>query len=130
MLAIGGGSVIDTAKSICASYYYDGDPFDLNLHKAKPTKALPLGVVLTISASGSELSDSCVVMDDKTKRSNHLIPINNVIFREAWEVGLNDIDSVAVLPDDDPIIPDNHQCDAPVLEVLRKKRSNNAWKKL
>ena len=67
ILAVGGGSVIDTAKSIAASYYYDGDPFDLNLHKAKPTKALPLGVVLTISASGSELSDSCVVMDDKTK---------------------------------------------------------------
>ena len=67
VLAIGGGSVIDTAKSICASYFYDGDPFDLNLHKTKPTKALPLGVILTISASGSELSDSCVVMDDTTK---------------------------------------------------------------
>jgi len=67
VLAIGGGSVIDTAKAICAGYFYDGDPFDLNLHKTEPTKALPLGVVLTISASGSELSDSCVVMDDKTK---------------------------------------------------------------
>ena len=67
VLAIGGGSVIDTAKSICASYYYDGDPFDLNLHKVKSTNALPLGVILTISASGSELSDSCVVMDDSTK---------------------------------------------------------------
>ena len=67
ILAVGGGSVIDTAKSIAASYYYDGDPFDLNLHKANPTKALPLGVVLTISASGSELSDSCVVMNDTTK---------------------------------------------------------------
>ena len=64
VLAIGGGSVIDTAKSICASYYYDGDPFDVKLHKAKPTNALPLGVILTISASGSELSDSCVMMDD------------------------------------------------------------------
>ena len=63
-----------------------------------------------------------MVLDDKTKRSNHLIPINNVFFREAWEVGLNDIDSVAVLPDDDPIIPENHLSDAPVLEVLRKKR--------
>ena len=66
ILAIGGGSVIDTAKSIAASYYYDGDPFDLNLHKVQPTQALPLGVILTISASGSELSDSCVMMDDKT----------------------------------------------------------------
>ena len=67
ILAMGGGSVIDTAKSIAASYFYDGDPFDLNLHKVQPTKALPLGVVLTIAASGSELSDSCVVMDDNTK---------------------------------------------------------------
>lgn len=67
ILAVGGGSVIDTAKSIAASFYYDGDPFDLNLHKVKPEKALPLGVVLTISASGSELSDSCVVMNDSTK---------------------------------------------------------------
>ena len=67
VLAIGGGSVIDTAKSICASFYYDGDPFDLNLHKAQVTNALPLGVILTISASGSELSDSCVVMEDETK---------------------------------------------------------------
>lgn len=66
ILAVGGGSVIDTAKSIAASFYYDGEPFDLNLHKVQPTNALPLGVVLTISASGSELSDSCVVMDDKT----------------------------------------------------------------
>lgn len=66
VLAIGGGSVIDSAKSICVGYFYDGDPFDFNLHKAVPQKALPLGVVLTISASGSELSDSCVVMDDET----------------------------------------------------------------
>ena len=40
-----------------------------------------------------------MVLDDKSKRSNHLIPINNVIFREAWEVGLNDIDSVQQLGD-------------------------------
>lgn len=66
VLAVGGGSVIDSAKSICVGYFYDGDPFDFNLHKVVPTKALPLGVVLTISASGSELSDSCVVMNDET----------------------------------------------------------------
>lgn len=66
ILAVGGGSVIDTAKSIAASFYYDGDPFDLNLHKVQPVNALPVGVVLTISASGSELSDSCVVMNDET----------------------------------------------------------------
>ena len=66
VLAIGGGSVIDTAKLIAADYYYDGDPFDFNLHKAKPKKALPVGVILTIAASGSEMSTSAVIQNDAT----------------------------------------------------------------
>ena len=65
ILAIGGGSVIDTAKNIAVGYFYVGDSFDFNLHKAKPKKALPIGVVLTIAASGSELSTSCVIQDDE-----------------------------------------------------------------
>ena len=64
ILAIGGGSVIDTAKYMSVGYYYDGDTFDFNLGKNKPEKALPLGVILTISASGSEMSTSCVIQDD------------------------------------------------------------------
>ena len=64
ILAIGGGSVIDTAKNIAVGYFYVGDSFDFNLHKAKPKKALPIGVILTIAASGSELSNSCVIQDD------------------------------------------------------------------
>ena len=70
ILAIGGGSVIDTAKLIAVDYYYDGDPFDFNNHKAKPKKALPVGVILTISAAGSEMSTSCVIQNDaqKTKK--------------------------------------------------------------
>ena len=64
-----------------------------------------------------------MVLNDKTKRSNHLIPVSNVIFKEAWEVGLNDIDSVAILSGDNPIIPEDHLCDAPVLEVLNKKQN-------
>ena len=65
ILSIGGGSVIDTAKNIAVGYFYAGDSFDFNLHKAKPKKALPVGVILTIAASGSELSNSCVVQDDE-----------------------------------------------------------------
>ena len=65
ILAIGGGSVIDTAKCIAVNYYYDGDAFDFNMHKAKPEKALPIGVILTISAAGSEMSTSCVIQDDR-----------------------------------------------------------------
>lgn len=67
VLAVGGGSVIDSAKSIAAGFYYDGDPFDFNLHIAKPKKVLPVGVVLTIAAAGSELSASCVISNDETK---------------------------------------------------------------
>ena len=65
ILAIGGGSVMDTAKNIAVGYFYPGDSFDFNLHIAKPKKALPVGVILTISASGSELSNSCVIQNDE-----------------------------------------------------------------
>lgn len=64
ILAVGGGSVIDTAKSIGISYYYDGDPFDFNLYKAEAKKTLPVGVILTIASAGSESSNSCVLQDD------------------------------------------------------------------
>ncbi|MCR5490969.1 MAG: iron-containing alcohol dehydrogenase [Bacilli bacterium] len=64
ILAIGGGSIIDTAKSIANGFYYDGDQFDFNLKKAVPTKALPIGVILTHASAGSEMSDSCVIQDD------------------------------------------------------------------
>lgn len=66
LLPIGGGSVIDVAKNVAVGYYYDGDSFDFNLHKLAPTKALPIGVILTIAASGSEMSNSCVIQNDKT----------------------------------------------------------------
>ena len=64
LLAVGGGSVIDTAKCIAVNYYHPGDIKDFNYHRTQPTKALPIGVVLTISAAGSELSNSCVIQDD------------------------------------------------------------------
>lgn len=64
ILAVGGGSVLDTAKLISHAYYYDKDPFDFNLKKVISKKALPLGVILTISAAGSELSNSCVISND------------------------------------------------------------------
>src|SRR5574344_2137200 len=63
ILAVGGGSVIDTAKNLAEAYYYDGDSLDFNKKTAVPKKALPLGVILTIAAAGSEMSDSCVISD-------------------------------------------------------------------
>ena len=61
ILAVGGGSVIDSAKGIAYGVCYDGDVWDFFDGKAKPTASLPIGVVLTIPASGSEMSDSCVL---------------------------------------------------------------------
>ncbi len=66
IFAVGGGSVIDASKAIGVGHYYDGDPFDFNLKKAVPSKTLPVGVVLTISSAGSEMSNSCVISNDKT----------------------------------------------------------------
>ena len=66
IVAVGGGSAMDTAKLISTGFYYDGDPFDISLHKYAPKKALPLGVIVTIAASGSEMSSSCVIQDDLT----------------------------------------------------------------
>lgn len=61
VLAIGGGSSIDTAKAIAAAMLYDGDFWDFYSGKAKVTRALPVGVVLTIPAAGSEGSGNTVI---------------------------------------------------------------------
>lgn len=61
MLAVGGGSVIDTAKAIAAGVVYDGDFWDFYAGKAKVQKALKVGVVLTIPAAGSEGSGNSVI---------------------------------------------------------------------
>ncbi|MBO6280297.1 MAG: iron-containing alcohol dehydrogenase [Bacilli bacterium] len=66
ILPIGGGSVIDTAKCIAVNFDNHGDVKDYNLHIKNPEKALPIGVILTIAAAGSELSNSCVIQDDET----------------------------------------------------------------
>ena len=61
ILAVGGGSVIDTAKGIAAGAVYDGDFWDFYSGKAVPRSALPVGVVLTIPAAGSEGSGNTVI---------------------------------------------------------------------
>lgn len=61
ILAVGGGSVIDTAKAIAAGVPYDGDFWDFWAGKATVTEALPVGVVLTIPAAGSEGSGNSVI---------------------------------------------------------------------
>ncbi len=61
ILAIGGGSVIDSAKAIGYGVSNKGDVWDFYDNKRKPVACLPIGVVLTIPASGSEMSNSTVI---------------------------------------------------------------------
>lgn len=61
MLAVGGGSVIDTAKAIALGVPYEGDFWDFYAGKLKAETALPVGVVLTIPAAGSEGSGNSVI---------------------------------------------------------------------
>lgn len=61
ILAVGGGSVIDTAKAIACGVPYDGDFWDFYCGKRPVERALPVGVVLTIPAAGSEGSGNSVI---------------------------------------------------------------------
>lgn len=61
LLAVGGGSVIDTAKAIAAGVPYDGEFWDFWAGKSVITEALPVGVILTIPAAGSEGSGNSVI---------------------------------------------------------------------
>lgn len=65
ILAVGGGSVIDTAKAIAVGVPYDGDVWDFSSRKIPPRAALPIGVVLTIPAAGSETSQYSVITNDE-----------------------------------------------------------------
>lgn len=76
LLAIGGGSVIDTAKAIAAGVPYDGDFFDFYLGRATPTRALPIGTVVTIAGAGSE-SNNCSVV---TKNGQKYVCSNPTIY--------------------------------------------------
>ncbi len=66
MLAIGGGSVIDTAKLASPGVYYDGDCWDFITGKAKMEKFLPIAVISTISGTGSEMDAYGIVSNIET----------------------------------------------------------------
>lgn len=65
LLAVGGGSAIDSAKAIGYGAVDEGDVWDFYDYKRKPKGCLPLGVILTISATGSEMSDSSVITKEE-----------------------------------------------------------------
>jgi alcohol dehydrogenase len=65
ILAVGGGSVIDSAKAISAGAHYDGDVWDFYLGKVQAKKTTPVATVLTIAAAGSEGSDGSVITNEE-----------------------------------------------------------------
>lgn len=74
ILAVGGGSVIDCSKHIAAASYYDGNPWDLVMDRSLVKKALPIAVVLTICATGSEMNSGAVITNQET---NEKLEINS-----------------------------------------------------
>ncbi|MEK4140970.1 MULTISPECIES: iron-containing alcohol dehydrogenase [Paenibacillus] len=67
VLAVGGGSVLDCAKAVAVGAKYDGDMWDFVERKAAAQDALPLGTVLTMAATGSEMNNGSVITNEVTK---------------------------------------------------------------
>jgi len=69
VLAAGGGSTIDCAKTIAAGVYYDGDPWNLFLEGDTLIRdALPIGTILTTAGTGSEMNGNAVITNPETKQ--------------------------------------------------------------
>ena len=66
ILAVGGGSVLDSAKAIGYGVYGGGDVWDFYCGKRKVEGTVPVGSILTLAATGSEMSDSSVITNDET----------------------------------------------------------------
>ena len=66
VLAVGGGSVIDSSKAIAFGVPYSGDVWDFFMFKAQVQETLPVGSILTLPGTGSESSLSCVVTNEET----------------------------------------------------------------
>mgnify|MGYP000940629354 FL=1 len=89
ILAVGGGSAIDSAKAIAMGVYYEGDVWEV-YDKALPiNKALPVAIILTIPAAGSESSGDTVITKEDTQRkygygSPHLRPLISIMNPELF----------------------------------------------
>lgn len=83
LLAVGGGSVIDTAKAIAGGVPYDGDFWDFWAGKAVMTDALPVGVILTIAAAGSEGSGNSVITNTAC---GHKISLRTQVLRPRFAI--------------------------------------------
>lgn len=73
LLAVGGGSVIDGTKFIAAAAVYPGDPWTILTEKPKLKDAIPIGTVLTLPATGSEMNDGAVITKAAIKQKTFFI---------------------------------------------------------
>jgi NADP-dependent alcohol dehydrogenase len=78
LLAVGGGSVVDGTKLMSVAIPFDGDPWDIVRRKANPKTALPLGTVITLPATGSEMNARAVINRRETKEK--LSFLNPLVF--------------------------------------------------
>lgn len=83
ILAVGGGSVIDCSKAIAAGVPYQGDVWDLFMKKAPIEKALPVGTVLTLAATASEMNASAVISNQETQQK---ISITSNLLRPKFSI--------------------------------------------
>lgn len=77
VLAVGGGSAIDTAKAVALGIPYDGDVWDFFAQGAQPEQVLPIGAITTLPASGSETSNAAILSSGEWKlgfEDNRIIP--------------------------------------------------------
>ncbi len=79
VLGAGGGSVIDSAKVIALGFYSNEDPWQLFITDDMPAQALPVGAVLTLAATGTEMNENAVISNEETEQkyalaSPHMIP--------------------------------------------------------
>ena len=79
IVAVGGGSVLDAAKTTAAAALDDGDIWDVFLCKRQVASAVPLVTLVTLAATGSELNSNSVIVNDKTRQkfslhSEHVYP--------------------------------------------------------
>jgi alcohol dehydrogenase len=86
ILAVGGGSVIDSAKAIAVGVPYSGDVWDFAECKAAPKTAIPVGVILTIPAAGSETSRYSVVTNEDGMWKRDVVNENLELIRPKFAI--------------------------------------------
>jgi hypothetical protein len=84
IVAVGGGSAIDSAKTIATGFYHDGDPWDLFvIGDSSVKRALPIGTVLTFAGTGSEMNGNAVISNEQTEEK---LAIHKDILRPRFSI--------------------------------------------